>query len=92
MKKNRHHNRVKRHQLTSIRAGYIYSLEMSHISSNSFLSFLSKVLRNGFHPAFSIARVMRKEGIVLPILNRVQGLHKWELALRGERERERRER
>jgi hypothetical protein len=92
MKKNRHDNRVKRHQLTSIRAGYIYSLGMSYISSNFFLSDLSRAFRNGFHSAFSIASAILNEGIVLPILNRVQGLHKWELALRGERERERRER
>jgi hypothetical protein len=60
------------------------------ISSNSFLSDLSKALRNGFHSAFSIPRVILKEGIVLSIIIKVQRLHKWELALEGERERERR--
>jgi hypothetical protein len=60
------------------------------MSSYCFFSDLSKALRNGYHSAFSIARVILKEGIVLPIIiiiKKVQGLHKWELALRGERER-----
>jgi hypothetical protein len=60
---------------------------MSHSSSNFFFSDLSKALRNGFHPAFSIPKVILKEGIVLRIIIKVQGLHKWELPLKGERER-----
>jgi hypothetical protein len=33
---------------------------MSHMSSNSFLSDLSKALRGGFHYAFSISKAIRK--------------------------------
>jgi len=40
---------------------------MSNISSNFFLSDLSKALRNGFQSSFSIASAIRNEGIVLPI-------------------------
>jgi hypothetical protein len=37
------------------------------MSSNSFLSDLSNVLRNGFQSAFSIASTILDEGMVLPI-------------------------
>ncbi|HEX6282465.1 MAG TPA: hypothetical protein VFZ67_09580 [Nitrososphaera sp.] len=45
----------------------MYHLGISHISSNFFLSDLSKALRNGFHSSFSIASAILKEGIVRPI-------------------------
>jgi hypothetical protein len=38
---------------------------MSNISSNLFLSDLSKALRNGFHSAFSISNAILTDGIVL---------------------------
>jgi hypothetical protein len=49
------------------RAGYYYNLGMSHMSSSSFLSDLSKALRNGFHSSFSILKAILNEGTVLPI-------------------------
>ena len=46
----------------------MYSLGMSNISSNFFLSDLSKALRNGFfHSASSNASAILNDGIVLPI-------------------------
>jgi hypothetical protein len=50
---------------------------------------LPKAFRNGFHSAFSIPRAILKEGIVLPIIIKVQGLYKWEPALKGEGEEKR---
>jgi hypothetical protein len=62
---------------------------MSNIPSNCFFSDLGMAFRNGFHSAFCIASVILNDGTVLPIIIiiKIQGLHKWELALKGERER-----
>jgi hypothetical protein len=50
-----------------IRAGRdLKSGNVKHLS-NSFLSDLSKALRNGFQSSFSIPSAIRNEGIVLPI-------------------------
>jgi hypothetical protein len=39
----------------------------NNMSSNFFLSDLSKALRNGFYPLSSIASAILNDGIVLPI-------------------------